>query len=444
MTCDTIIVGAGVAGLAAARALVAGGQRVLLLEARDRVGGRVATVRDPASAVPLELGPEFVHGDPPETWEVIRAARLPAVAVDGEHWYADGGRLEERGDLFERMHEVLGQLDATRVPDRSIAEFLSACVPDPLDEGRALAQRYVEGFHAADTHEASERSIARAEQASGTAGGEHQFRVLTGYGSVVRWLADGLEPGRAELRLNTVVRELQWSSTGVELRVASRTGTPLPSTTARRALVTLPLGVLRAPPGSEGAVVFTPPLPAAKGEAIALLRAGSVVRVTVRFRERFWVDGERDGVPDLARLSFLHSRDPWFPVWWTAYPVAAPILVGWAGGPRAAELAALGTSGVLDRAFGSLAALFARPRAELEALAEGWYTHDWMGDPFARGAYSYAAVGGSEAPQALAAPIDDVLFFAGEATVGDGDIGTVHGAMRSGRRAANQILSARG
>jgi hypothetical protein len=392
----------------------------------------------------VELGPEFVHGDPPETWGVIRAARLPVVQIDGERWRAaEHGRVV-RADAMAEMDAVLEQLDPDRDPDRSFQHFLDASGFTADDRRRRMAQQYVEGFHAADPADASERSIARAENASGTAGGEHQSRVISGYSSVVRWLADGLDPERSALRLGTVVRAVRWSAGAVALDLASVLGTPLPVVQAPRALITLPLGVLQAPPSSAGAVLFSPALPPAKQEAITLLRAGSVVRLVMRFRHRFWVDDPPAGVDDLSRLTFLHSEDPWFPVMWTAYPVAAPLLVAWAGGPRARALSTLDEPALVGRALDALAASVGRPRAELEALLEGWYTHDWTGDPYARGAYSYAAVGGADAPQALGAPVDDTLYFAGEATVADGDIGTVHGAMRSGRRAAAELLAARG
>jgi monoamine oxidase len=203
--------------------------------------------------------------------------------------------------------------------------------------------------------------------------------------------------------------------------------------------VTLPLGVLQAPAGAPGAVAFDPPLPAAKQEALALLRAGAVARLTLRFRERFWVRGPDD---PLTRLGFAYAPSPWFPVFWTSYPVVSPLLVAWSGGPAAAELARLTEADRLGHALDALARLFDRSRVELEALLEGWHEHDWLADPYSRGAYSYAAVGGADAPAALGAPVGGRLFFAGEATVADGDIGTVHGALRSGSRSAAELLVA--
>jgi monoamine oxidase len=212
---------------------------------------------------------------------------------------------------------------------------------------------------------------------------------------------------------------------------------------ARAALVTVPLGVLQARRGARGAIAFSPPL-AAKRAALATLAMGSVVRVTVLLRDRFWAteaSARRLGDPGLDRLSFLHGSDPHFPVWWTAYPVDAPVLVGWSGGRRARELAARGDDAFERAAISALARQFHLGRARAK-LVERLFTHDWEHDPFARGAYSYPAVGGVRASARLARPLEGTLFFAGEATAADGGAATVHGALASGERAAAQILRA--
>jgi monoamine oxidase len=118
----------------------------------------------------------------------------------------------------------------------------------------------------------------------------------------------------------------------------------------------------------------------------------------------------------------------------------APILTAWAGGPAAEGLLLREESIVVAQALNTLARLLGLKRERLEGLLETWHMHDWQADPLARGAYSYVPVGGLDASRALAAPVDDTLFFAGEATDTDGRNGTVHGAIASGWRAAAEII----
>jgi monoamine oxidase len=139
-------------------------------------------------------------------------------------------------------------------------------------------------------------------------------------------------------------------------------------------------------------------------------------------------------------LGFLHSFDAPVPTLWTKLPLRAPVLVGWAGGPRADSLAGKGLGFLTERALYSVAVAFGISRAQVESQLEAVYTHDWQSDAFTRGAYAYLPVGGLEAQRTLASPVEGTLYFAGEATNDAGHIGTVHGAFASGERAAREII----
>jgi monoamine oxidase len=176
---------------------------------------------------------------------------------------------------------------------------------------------------------------------------------------------------------------------------------------------------------------------------------GKVIRVTLRFRERFWKDlpqvdhASRGKVrKKMDAMSFLFSDDDWFPTWWTMAPDKPPFLVGWAPFHCAERLSGRNESFVVEKSIRTLHRLLGVSVAELDSLLEHAYLHDWQSDPFSRGAYSYGKAGAEDAQEALAAPISDTLFFAGEATDIDGHNGTVHGAIASGRRAAAEILRA--
>jgi monoamine oxidase len=432
---DVLIIGAGMAGLAAARELDRARLTVRVLEARDRVGGRVWTLRDGASPIPIELGAEFIHGRPPETWQIVRAANLAAYEIAGAVWRSQSGGLElgegpwdESDAIFERMERWDG-------PDHSFQAFLETQCRDISPQAQQRASGFVEGFNAAVAERVSIHSLASEQRAAATIEGDRSFRVLSGYDTVASWLREGCEPAQVALHLNTVVTALNWRRGAVEVLAQSRAGNELAPFRAACALITLPLGVLQAPPGQPGAVRFTPELDE-KRAAIDQLVMGQVIKIGLRFRSPFW---ERDS--RLASMSFLLAQNTAVPTWWSVYPAQAPLLIGWAAGSAAEKLALRGDAFVLEQAIGSLTQALGVERRLVVAELESWYFHDWQADPFARGAYSYVPVGGLEARAALAQPVENTLFFAGEATNSDGHTATVHGAIASGRRAAREVIA---
>ncbi len=247
---DVLVVGAGAAGLAAAHALQRAGARLRVIEARDRIGGRVATRRDLFDEIPFEMGAEFVHGVPPTTCRVAAEAGLRIEEVDGAHRCLRGGAL---GDCAEPLEAATALLARHEGADEPIARKLRrARSRSGLSKDVAeLAAGFVEGFYAAPPDEASAAAIAAMEAAAADHEGSRAFRVIEGYDRVLRALAQRLEPG--SLLLNAVAREVRWRRGSVELRVASRRGFPLEPLQARAAIVTVPVGVLKARPGEPGA-----------------------------------------------------------------------------------------------------------------------------------------------------------------------------------------------
>jgi len=433
---DFLIIGAGAAGLAAAAELAGAGRSVLVLEARDRVGGRVWTRTEPGLPVPLELGAEFIHGEAEPTFELMRRFGVAAVDTHGPHWTCRHGRLSLRADEFRQVHRALRRNRARlRERDLTFSDFLARIGPAQLrKDARALASALVEGFDAADPARVSARSIVE-EWVGGDALDSPQFRPLGGYGALLAPLAASLESGRARLQMNSVVRAVRWrqgtvEAEGVQLGESFRAQ-------SRRAIVTLPLGVLRLPAGAPGALRFDPPL-GEKEKALRRLGAGPVLKVVLRFREAFWEDANDGACRDAA---FFHAPDAAFPTFWTALPMRVPLLVVWAGGPRAARLAGASRDEILKSAVGSVRSVFGT-RVVRGSRLESAALHDWQQDPYARGAYSYILANGGRARRALARPIADTLFFAGEATDFRGEAGTVAGALQSGRAAARAALRA--
>jgi monoamine oxidase len=436
---DVVIIGAGVAGLAAACRLAQAGATTALLEARDRVGGRIYTVRDERTPVPIELGAEFVHGSAPEIAELARRAKLAVCDIHGQRWQAHGGRLTPVDDdaFWKDLGRVMSRLDPKRTPDRSFEEFLDTKPGgSALARQRTLAREFVQGFHAADLSRISERSLADGG-APDDEDEERQARILDGYDRIAHELA----ATASGVRLAHQVREVVWEPGAVEVR-CSRPGGGSSAVTARAAIVTVPLGVLQQTRGPS-AITFTPDVDDTR-RAASQLAMGTVARITLLFREPFWEARSlrrKTGGRSLAELSFLHSSDDDVPTWWTAGPVRAATLVGWSGGAKAARLVGRGAAELEARAIAACARLFGMRRSRLESLVEECWYHDWDDDPHTLGAYSYALVGGSTAAERLARPVAGTLFFAGEAADAEGRTGTVHGAIGTGYRAAATVAS---
>jgi monoamine oxidase len=397
---EVIVVGAGAAGLAAGAELTRAGRSVLLVEARDRVGGRCLTRRLPGVASPVELGAEFIHGRPQATIALLRRAGIPAVDSTRTQRVALHGKLVD-ANIFAQAQRVARR--ELKGKDVSFRTFLKRQRLPRLT--RTLATMMVQGFDAADPSVVSAREIV--EEWSGGGLGVSQPRPQGGYGPLLEFLAS-----ESTVQLNTVVQAIRWKASSVEVRGTFR-GEPW-SAWAPRALITVPIGVL-------------PSLVREKRQALTKLESGPVVRVALAFREAFW-EKRHPGV------AFFHSPESPFPTCWTPLPMHAPLLTCWAGGPKASRLTGSSEKTLLKHALASV-------RSVLGDIDEplAYLMHDWQADPFARGGYSYVKVGGTGAREKLAEPLDETLYFAGEATDTE-QSGTVGGALASGIRAAKEIL----
>ena len=405
------MIGAGAAGLAAAHELTGAGRSVLVLEARERVGGRCWTRRMPGLEIPVELGAEFIHGEAQVTHALLKKAGLTAVDSVREQRSLENGRLRPVNAFVEAQKAMRPAASLER--DVSFDAFLARQrLPAKT---KSFARMMVQGFDAADPRRVSAMSIA--EEWGGGELGASQPRPQGGYGALFDWLANAIVARGARLQLGALVTKVQWRAGAIG--VSGKFLGERFSARARRAIVTLPLGVLQA-----GPLRF-----AQKRAALRKLASGPVIRVAMRFHRPFW----EKRAPGAA---FFHAPQAPFPTFWTPLPMHGPLLTAWAGGPKAAGLTGSSTRKLIDAALASVESIFGKgPRALLAAA----YVQDWMHDAYSRGGYSYVLVGGMGAREELAAPLDDTLFFAGEATDSE-EAGTVAGALRSGMRAAREAL----
>jgi monoamine oxidase len=414
---EVIIIGGGIAGLAAASTLR--DCRITVLEAQKRFGGRIHTLTA-ASGAHVELGAEFVHGESPALLEAIRAAGLSTQAVSERNRLFDSGHLEDV-EMWEQFGRIAESIDAHEA-DEPFAQFIKSQRLDEKTERLMLA--FAEGFNAAHADRLSAHAIRRASYAAEQMDVESQKRVPSGYSELVNYLLRQTREAGATLHNETEVRAIRWREGRVEIEADWRGQAE--AFVGDAAIITLPLGVLKA-----GMVAFEPALPD-KTEAIAGLEFGHVVKVTFSFHRPWWP--ERD-------FGFIHALRELLPTWWS-YP-EAPMITGWAGGPKADALLGHSPAELEMLGLDILARIFSKTIAAIRAELVACHSYNWAQDPYARGAYSYIPVGGLYLPKQLGAPIEDTLFFAGEATARDAQMGTVFGAFESGLRAASEVMGDR-
>jgi monoamine oxidase len=424
---EVVVVGAGVAGLAAARMLAEAGRRVALLEARDRIGGRVHTVQAIQGELAVELGAEFVHGLPAELIDLIDEAGLTRFELDGDSRCAgtgrSAGRLGPCGDQHE-IHQLFDELSHAQLSpdsrDLTFSEFLGQRKARP--EAAAWATNFVEGFNAADADRISIRALAKQQVAEDAISGDRMFRVVEGYGRVPEFLLRKFRDAGGEFFRSMAVRSIDWEPGQVE--VLTETGRVL---AAKAAILTLPLGVL------QGRRVAFSPQPMEILKAADSMAMGPAARVVYEFGSAFWKE-----FTSLKGVSFLFAPESTPPTWWTTNPKPPTTLTGWIAGHKAKRLE---MDLLPERGLETLSVLLDSTLHVVRKHLLRWHMHDWQTDPHSLGAYSYVPRGAIDASDQMSLPVEDTLFFAGEHTDTTGHWGTVHGALRSGYRAARQVLA---
>lgn len=430
------------AGLSAAQKLVENGLSILILEARPRTGGRVLA-DSPNTGYAIDLGPEFIHGKPRQIWDIIDRQNLPVYEVSNEHWYKHNGVIAGSSDFFEGVDSVMGKLPRAQEEhpeDLSFAAFLEAYCDNDPDEHKRAATSFIEGFNAAISDRIGVSGLNIENDAEGKLG-EETYRLLSGYRSLLAEFEKTLP--KSAIQLDSVVKQINWSSGHVQIKGMS-SGAPF-SAEGRAAIVTLPLGVLKCSENSPSFVRFSPAL-SSKTDALEKLEMGEVVKVSLQFKQRVWENAKlqtHDGeTKDGRELCFLHSEHEYFPTWWTMRPLHVPLIVGWCAGRRAGGLRGRDKEFILKHALESLSSALNLSVESLKSSLVECHYHDWQQDPFSLGAYSYVGVSGANAAKVLAEPLENSLFFAGEHTNWQGIWATVHGAMETGVRAANQVIAA--
>lgn len=461
---DVVVVGAGVSGLAAAAELTRAGISVLILEARDRLGGRIHTelMNSDGRQIIVERGAEFIHGGPPSEitslgFDLSTLGHMDTKLLlqwrGKEIWlknfWGPNGVLAR----FTRRVESATSTASKLSIDALLREFARK---SQITHFEYLQLRFhFDGMHAGPLNELDAFSTAKMERAAfDDDGHQHQFFVRGGYSRVPNALLASCNSSTLEVRYGCAVKALHWRRGHVRVIYCEQGNDASRTVLCSKAIITVPLGVLRQRGDeSPSAIRFSPDFVQARS-AIRSLRMCDVWKVTLAFRSVFWrkhpARSVRHGTA-LHGAGTLLSPSLTPSAWWTRGLASGvsdsdspdPVITGWAfdGGARALARLSENHSALESSVVTALARALQCRRSVVQDELQGCYYHDWTGDYWSLGGYSYAPPGNFDAHRILSEPIDQTLYLAGEATNPNGRNATVPGAIETGVRAARHVLA---
>lgn len=428
---DIIIIGAGAAGLSAAMELTKAGRKVLVLEARNRIGGRIYTIEDDQFTQPIEAGAEFIHGQLPLTTSFLKKAAIKYNTIGSKIWNVTNGKVEEEQQFIKDWDVLMKALHELK-QDQTISDFLQTHFSDDkYRELRETTLQYVQGYNAAHPEKASAMALKEEWEAEDE---ENQFRVQGGYQQLIDYFYNEVTRTGGDILLSSPVTNIKWKKHEVEVITTAHK-----SYYSRQVLVTIPLGVLQSQEGNEANINFSPALPE-KNAAIKGMGFGSALKIHLQFSGNLWE--HKSLKHPMKQATFIFS-DAFIPTWWTQYPNNNGLLTGWLAGPKATKLQNTTDDLIYEKVLESLSYIFTLEKTKLLQEIQACKIHNWAAQPFSCGAYSYATLHTAKAIQTLSQPEDDTIFFAGEALTTGPMTGTVEAALFSGTETARNLIANR-
>jgi monoamine oxidase len=321
---------------------------------------------------------------------------------------------------MEELESALQQLRH----DTPLRDFLEEHFPGTKNKKfRQSVINYAQGYDAADASDFSTMAFKNELQNED----EDNYRLNNGYTSLMQHTWMQCEAHGTVLRLNTIVKQIDWTNKTINVITSDADVYK-----AKQVIVTTSLGIWQSRKGSKGHINFVPDLPV-KSNAARQLGFGAVIKIVLQFNEVFWKD-------KADKIGFIISNET-IPTWWTQQPDKHPMLSGWVAGPQAENMKALSEEDILKKAINSLSKIFGVTTAVIKKKLVAAYVFNWIKDPFVRGAYSYQVVNATTFKNILAQPVNNKLFFAGEALSNGNEMGTVEAALASGDYVAKQVLA---
>lgn len=413
---DIVVIGAGAAGLMAASRLAKTGKKVIVLEARDRIGGRVHTVIDKAFQQPIEAGAEFIHGNLKTTLSLLKDAGITFHQTKGKFYHFHNGEWNKNNEEVEGWDELMERMHGLK-EDITIADFLSQHFSDGKYENlRKSVKNFAEGYDAVDINKASTFALRKEwQQEDGP-----QYRIHNGYKQLLDYLKEDILSNGGVIHLSKIAKRIEWQKDNVT--VTTKDGD---SYKAKKIIVTIPIGVLQSEKDAEAFIGFSPSIDHYI-QAAKQIGFGPAVKLLLTFDEGFWMK-------EIKNAGFILSDQP-IPTWWTQLPIRNGLLTGWMAGSVAKSFESESEDFILRRALQSLSVIFTKTIDELNQKLLAHKICNWGVDPFSLGAYSYATIHTEKARKLLTTPFNNTLFFAGEALYEGGEGGTVEAALASAEK----------
>lgn len=418
MKYDVIIIGAGAAGLMALRQLTTAGYNVCMLEATASAGGRIETINEPGFDDATETGPEFIHGNLELTFKLLKEAGISVEETTGSMISVQNGNwnAEDTSEDWEKFMRQLYKLEN----DITVETFLQQYFPEECYKKlRSGITHYAEGFDLADISKASSFFIRN----EWTHESEPNYRINGGYGKLIDFLEAQCRQNNATILFDHPVYKIEYDSESAAVYTANGA-----SFRAAKIIITVSLGVLQ-----NNSIEFNP-LPVEYSKAIQQHGFGAVIKLLFQFKTSFWKNYADD-------IAFIIS-DESIPTWWTQSPRDKNLLTGWIGGPPAEKLSALSQEELINISLQSLANIF---KVDIQYLKQVLVHHKiicWHNKPCIKGGYSYNTIYSTDAKKVLSQPINNIIYFAGEALYEGASQGTVEAALQSGLHVAKMIQSA--